>query len=197
MRQVLLYGSAACFLMIAHEASAVDLPIRKPGLWEMKVAGSRVVIAWRGQRDIDRSKLPSLSEMTILHCTDESTDKEMHSDAWLMRGGACSRQDVQKTPAGYVTDSVCDVGGVSVASHSEITGDLNSAYTVKSTSHSEGHAPNVRDSTTTVEAKWLGDCKSDQKSGDIEIPGAFKINVMDIKKTGNEGNMYLRPKPAP
>ena len=50
----------------------------------------------------------------------------------------CSKNDIQKTATGYVTDSVCTVGGMSMTSHSEVTGDFNSAYTVKVTSHSQG-----------------------------------------------------------
>ena len=45
----------------------------------------------------------------------------------------CSKQDIQKTATGYVSDSVCGVAGVTITSHAEITGDFNSAYTVKST----------------------------------------------------------------
>ena len=55
--------------------------------------------------------------------------------------------------------------------------------TVKSTSHSEG-GPSVvpRDVTTTIEAKWLGACKPDQKPGDIVMPGGFKLNIKDADK---------------
>jgi hypothetical protein len=95
----------------------------------------------------------------------------------------CSKQDIQKTSAGYVTDSVCGIAGMTIKSHAEITGDFNSAYTVKSTSHSEGgSAGGGRDNTTTIEAKWLGACKGDQKAGDIVMPGGMKMNIKDMEK---------------
>ena len=78
-----------------------------------------------------------MPEMTMQHCTDETTDKEMSAAASPMGKEICSRQDIQKTATGYVSDSVCGIAGVTVTSHAEITGDFNSAYTVKSTSHSE------------------------------------------------------------
>ena len=57
---------------------------------------------------------------------------------------------------------------------------------MKSTSHSErGPIGPTRDSTTTIEAKWLGACKSDQKPGDIVMPGGFKINIKDAEKLKN------------
>ena len=72
---------------------------------------------------------------------------------------------------------------MSMTSHGEITGDFNSAYTVKSATHSErGPAGVPRDSTTTIEAKWLGACKADQKPGDIMMPGGMKMNIKDMEK---------------
>ena len=154
-------------LLPANDAGAVELPVRKAGLWEMKVvrAGSPV------------------PDMTMQHCTDETTDKMMSDTVSPMGKEMCSKQDIQKTATGYVSDSVCGVAGMSITSHAEITGDFNSGYTVKSTSHSErGPAGVPRDSTTTIEAKWLGACKPDQKAGDIMMPGGMKMNVKDMEK---------------
>ena len=109
-------------LLPALEPRAVEMPIRKAGLWEMKMV---------------RTGSP-MPDMTMQHCTDETTDKEMSTTFSPMAKEICSKQDIQKTATGYVTDSVCSVGGMSMTSHSEITGDFNSAYTVKTTSHSEG-----------------------------------------------------------
>jgi hypothetical protein len=168
-RRLLSFWLGACLpaLLPALDARAVEMPLRKAGLWEMKMA---------------RSGSP-LPEMTMQHCTDETTDKEMSSTFSPMSKEICSKHEIQKTAAGYVTDSVCSVGGMSMTSHSDITGDFNSAYTVKSTSHSErGPSGLPRDSTTTIEAKWLGACKPDQKPGDIVMPGGFKINIKDAEK---------------
>ena len=168
-RQLLSFVSVLCLLALlpASDASALDLPVRKAGLWEMKVL---------------RTGSPA-PDMTMQHCTDESTDKEMSSAFSPMGKEMCSKQDIQKTATGYVSDSVCGIAGMSITSHAEITGDFNSAYTVKSTSHSEGGMAGAgRDSTTTIEAKWLGACKPDQKAGDIMMPGGMKINIKDMEK---------------
>jgi len=150
-------------------ASAVELPTRKPGLWEMKMV---------------RTGSP-MPEMTMQHCTDETTDKDLNSMVSPMAKQICSKQDIQKTTAGYVSDSVCSVGGMTTTSHAEIVGDFNSAYTVKTTSHIQGGAAGAagRDGTMTIEAKWLGACKPDQKPGDIVMPGGgFKLNIKDADK---------------
>jgi len=150
----------------ATDALAVELPVRKAGLWEMKMVRSG----------------GSIPEMTMQHCTDATTDKQM-STSFSPGKETCSKQDIQKTATGYASDSVCSVAGMTITSHAEIIGDFNSAYTVKSTSHSEGTPSGVpRDSTTTIEAKWLGACKADQKPGDIVMPGGMKMNILDLDK---------------
>lgn len=166
-RQLLSLCLGTCLLawLPAPDARAVELPVRKAGLWELKMV---------------RTGSP-LPEMTMQHCTDESTDKAMTAAASPMSKEVCSKNDIQKTAAGYVSDSVCSVAGMSMTSHSEVTGDFNSAYSVKTTSHSE-RAGKPHDTTMTIEAKWLGACKADQKPGDIVMPGGFKMNVKDAEK---------------
>jgi hypothetical protein len=169
-REVGALGLGLCLLTVASAASAraEDLPIRKAGLWEIKMVRTS-------------SPLPS---MTMQHCTDESVDKDMNNMVSPMAKQICSRQDIQKTATGYIADSVCTVGGVSTSSHSEISGDFNSAYTVATTSHSDpGSKSPPRDTVTRIEAKWLSACKPDQKPGDIVMPGGgFKLNVKDAEK---------------
>ena len=168
-RQLISLALGACLLVAVPvpDAGAVELPVRKAGLWEMKML---------------RTGAPA-PDMTMQHCTDETTDKAMSSSFSPASKDMCSRNDIQKTATGYVTDSVCGFGGMSVKSHAEITGDFNSAYTVKSTSNSTGAPAGVpRDSTATIEAKWLGACKADQKPGDIIMPGGMKINHKDMEK---------------
>ncbi len=169
IRRPLSSGLACCLLaaLSVHGTRAEEMPVRKAGLWELKMV---------------RAGSP-MPEMTMQHCTDPTTDKDMTNSVSPMAKQICSRQDVQKTAAGYVSDSVCGVAGAQMTTHSEITGDFNSAYTVKTTSHSEGGPPGMpRDASSTIEAKWLGPCKPDQKAGDIVMPGGFKLNIRDAEK---------------
>jgi len=148
-------------------AHAIDLPTRKAGLWELKMVrpGS------------------AIDEVAMQHCTDEATDKKMTSSFQPMANEACSKQDTQKTPTGYVTDSVCNIAGMSTTSRAEITGDFNAAYSVKVTSHQDNPLPGVpKDATMTLDAKWLGPCKDGQRPGDIMMPGGIKMNIADIEK---------------
>ena len=123
-----------------------------------------------------------MPEMTMQHCTDATTDKQMSTAFSPLSKEICSKNDIQQTATGYATDSVCSVAGASMTSHSDITGDFNSAYTIKMTAHSDRGVAGVRDTTMTIEAKWLGACKPDQKPGDIVMPGGFKLNIKDAEK---------------
>ena len=158
-------GAFLITLWPALEAHSAELPLRKTGLWEMKLARAGL----------------SLPEMTMQHCTDETTDKDMATASSPCQANLLQARYPQ-TATGYVTDSVCSVAGVSVTSHSEITGDFNSAYTVNHRAQRHGPGRLPHDAVTTIEAKWLGACKPDQKPGDIVMPGGFKLNVKDAEK---------------
>ena len=153
-------------VLLGSLARAEDLPQRKPGLWEMKVVK-------------EGSGLP---ELTMQHCTDASTDKDMNNTVSPMAKQICSKQDVQKTATGYTVDADCSMAGGTMTSHSDVAGDFNSAYTVTTVSHTNVGPTNLRDLTTKIEAKWLGECKPGQKPGDIVMPGGFKLNVKDADK---------------
>src|ERR1700759_513090 len=117
-RQILIGCAAACAAALLPIASAVadDLPVRKAGLWEIKLLRPGT----------------AMPETTMQHCPDESIDKVMNSPAAIKQ--VCAKNDIRKTATGgYVTDSVCTSGATTITTHAETTGDFNSAYTVKST----------------------------------------------------------------
>ncbi len=170
MRRLLSLSLGGCLLALSPAALAEDLPLRKAGLWEMKV-----------------TKVGgSVPEMTMQHCTDPATDREMNNSVSPLAKQICTKQDVVRTATGYVTDSVCSVAGVSMTTHAEIVGDFNSAYTVTSTTRGDkGPGGKPLDAATRIEAKWMGDCKPGQKAGDIVMPGGLKMNVKDAEKLKN------------
>jgi uncharacterized protein DUF3617 len=166
MIRLVLPACLGCLLLALPAAAAgpEQLPIRKAGLWEIKMV---------------RTGSP-VPDMTMQHCTDGSTDRQMNGMAGPGAQQNCSKQDIRKTATGYAADSVCTIAGRSITSHSDVVGDFNSAYTVTTVSHSEGGPGAARDTTSTIEAKWIGPCKPDQKPGDIVMPGGRKMNVMEL-----------------
>ena len=186
----------ACALALpTSRVAAEELPVRKAGLWEMKIvqAGS------------------PLPEMTMQHCTDETTDKEMSTAFSPMRQG-----DLLQAGHAEDRDRLCQrfrraasrrVDHVACRDRRRFQFRLH-----RKTSSRTARGRPARRSTprTTIEAKWLGACKPDQKPGDIVMPGGFKMNIKDMEKlkglmpknpaqaVGAEARQtFARPAPAP
>jgi hypothetical protein len=175
-------------ILCTSPAAALDLPARKAGLWEIK-------INFEGR---------SIPPQTMQQCIDAATDKQMNSIGGNMRQDMCSKQDVQKVGATIVVDSVCQIGPSKTTSHGVISGDFNSAYTVKVASKREGGPavpgmPADGSSNMTMEAKWLGACKTDQKPGDMIMASGQKVNIIDLQKMQGApgGPAGMRPPGVP
>lgn len=163
--------AGATLLTLPSRASDIEMPTRKPGLWEISM------VMGGGQ----------IPPRTMHHCTDASTDKDMNTTFSPMAKEMCSKQDMQKTATGMVVDSTCNIGGINTTTHTEIIGDFNSAYTMKvASTHPSltGGAP--RETSMTIEAKWMGACAPDQKPGDIIMPGGIKMNIKDMQALRNK-----------
>jgi hypothetical protein len=161
---------AAFGVLAASQAAAIDMPARKAGLWELKMT-------FEGR---------NLPVQTMQHCIDAETDKLMSSLGGAPSVETCSTRDIQKVGGTITIDSVCKAGAATVTSHGVVSGDFNSAYTVKMTSKREGGPAipgrsAIGDTSMTLEAKWLGACKADQKPGDIIMAGGRKTNILDLK----------------
>ena len=157
-------------LVCASPAAALDLPARKAGLWELKMS-------FEGR---------TIPPQTMQQCIDAATDKQMNSIGGK-RQEMCSKRDVQKVGSTIVVDSVCKVGEATSTSRAVVSGDFNSAYTVKVSSKREGGPaipgmPADGTSNMTMEAKWLGACKADQKPGDMIMAGGQKVNIIDLQR---------------
>jgi len=161
---------ALALLAAAAPAAAIDLPARKVGLWQLKMS-------FEGR---------NIPPQNIQQCIDAETDKLMNSFAGNLRQDTCSKQDIQRVSNTIVVDSVCQIGQSAMTSHAVITGDFDSAYTVKVTSRRSGGAPAPgmpADGTTnmTLDATWLGACKADQRPGDMIMADGRKMNVRDLQ----------------
>jgi len=149
----------ASLLTLTNVVGAAEMPTRKAGLWEIKIQPPG-------------GQIPA---QTMQQCTDETTDKDMTTSSSPMAKEACATQNIQKTATGMVIDSTCTISGVTSTTHIEVTGDFNSAYSMKIT-------PAGAKASTTMDAKWLGPCRPDQKAGDMIMPGGIKINIKDMQK---------------
>ena len=160
--------------IVATPALAQDMPSRKAGLWEMTMT-----MEGHGR-----------PPQTMQQCIDAATDKSMQDMSAGMRGQTCSKREMKKVGDTIEFDSVCNIGAGTTTSHGVVSGDFNSAYTVKINSKRTGgpQIPNMPAETNmSIAAKWVGPCKADQKPGDIIMANGMKMNVTDMQRGGAGG----------
>lgn len=175
---------AAAVLLQTIGTTAVyagDMPKRKSGLWQMKMTSTH------GQG----------GTFTMQQCIDQATDELMggQADSASMMmpkrntsssKQKCSTQDLRREGNKFVMDSVCQHGKTTATTHAVMTGTFDSSYRMESNTTFDPPLRGVRESTTVVEAEWLGPCKEGQRPGDIIMPGMPggmpNINIQDMMK---------------
>lgn len=158
---------AAVAVSFAGAAVAVDYPARKPGLWEMAM---QTGATGKGQA----------MTMTTQQCIDAATDKALQAAGGGAGKSDCSKQELRTEGKTLVIDSVCKSGGATVTSRGVMSGDFSSAYRMDISSRYSPALGGMSQSTTVIEAKWLGACKAGQKPGDMIMPGGMKMNVLQM-----------------
>ena len=167
---------AGCILL-ASPAFALDMPPRKPGLWELKME-------FMGRQ---------LPVQVIKQCVDAASDKLMNSNFAGSGQVDCAKQDVTHNGASMVVDSVCQVGPATTTTHAVINGSFDSGYTVEVTSTRAGGPPlpGVAPGGAThmkIAATWLGPCGAGLRPGDMIMSNGMKMNILDIQKMGPPSN---------
>lgn len=174
---ILAVGGLAVSLAVslaASDAAALDLPARKPGLWEMSMI-------FEGRQ---------LPPMVSQHCIDAETDKMMNAMGSQMSKDMCEQKDIRQVGTTLVVDSVCKFGGGTSTSHSVMSGDFNSAYTVDVETKREGGSAMMGPSgpggvsKMHIASKWLGPCKAGQRPGDMSLPNGMTVNIRDMQNGG-------------
>jgi hypothetical protein len=136
-------------------------PVRKPGLWQ----------------ETHTSDRPGAQPLVVLLCLDADSDKRhpviggRHANGRLK----CDKTSFTKASDGsYVADASCTMGdsGASITSHTTVTGDFTSGYTVISERTISGSDDPARDGTfkSTTVAVYKGDCPSSLSPGQMQLP---------------------------
>lgn len=152
-------------------AASIDLPKRKSGLWEMKMSSR----AEKGSQ-------------TVQQCVDEKTDDMTKNQMAGMAKQSCSRNDFHREGDKLVVESVCKFSGSRSTTRAVFSGKFDSAYKADIKSTYEPPLHGMKESSSTIEAKWLGACQVGQKPGDISMPGMPNININEMMK-----NLPKRP----
>jgi hypothetical protein len=149
---LLLTIAAALALPIAALAQTLDLPPRKPGLWEIATASPPI---------------------TVQLCVDPATDRDL-MDFNLGHLGKCVSITTKRQDQTYVIETDCAFGPIGDKTKTVITGDFSSAYTTRTESTMNGAIGVV---TMQSAAKWRSaDCPG-MKPGDIRTSDGLNLNI--------------------
>ena len=137
-------------------AGPVTMPSRKAGLWSQTISTAGM-------------------NQTMKICFDADTDKKMTVWGQAMNDASqCSKNSVVPIAGGFKVESVCNMGEAgTIASTATVSGDFNSAYTVKVASTTTGATMAQANGAHAVDitAKWEGPCPAGMKGGDLQMAG--------------------------
>jgi hypothetical protein len=155
------YGVAA--------AASADAPQRKSGLWEMKMSGGHMP-----------------GGMTMQQCVDQKSD-----DMSKMQEAKsnCTKNVVRREGDKVIAESVCKMQGTTATTRGVFTGQFDSAYKGEIKTNYDPPMHGMRESSSMIEAKWLGPCLAGQKAGDVVMPGmpGGMPNMGELMKRGQKG----------
>lgn len=160
-------AAAALALLAASPALAqtVELPQRRPGLWEI-----RMNVSGRG-------------DMEVQHCIDAATDREMMQAGLNANREMCSRFEMRREGAGYVMETTCQFGPMRSSSRAVFTGDFQTGYSMQMTGTTEGGGAGRTDTNLTQTARWVSaECRNGLQPGDMLLPGGMRVNVREMMR---------------
>lgn len=159
---------AACCAALPALAQGLDIPPRKAGEWKIEMVPEKAAPA-----------------MTFQLCLDAATDAALMQAGAGMAGGQCTVSAPVQEGGGIAFDGSCDMGGMKTTSHTVLTGDFQSSYSMQITSDVEGAPAGMpKHSVITQNATYVGACPAGMAPGDMVMPGGMKVNALQAMKPG-------------
>jgi hypothetical protein len=139
-------------------------PKRKPGLWQIRGTG------------LEQAGMPP-----TFFCVGEATDTDTrHLDRKAGVLGACSLGSFKPAQGGWIAESICKDNKTTVKSQAVLTGDLSLEYRIDTlVSYLPPIAGTKKTDQDSLTAKYIGNCSSIQKPGDLVVPGMGTLNLED------------------
>ncbi|MCB1889390.1 MAG: DUF3617 family protein [Rhodocyclaceae bacterium] len=153
--------------LAATSVAAVDLPRRKPGLWEIQTEMS----VMGGQR------------MTMRQCIDEKTDANLMAEATKNQGD-CDEPVITRSGNRIEVRALCHVEGGTASTHGVFTGEYDSRYQGEILTTFDPPQHGMKEARMKIDGRWTGPCEAGQKPGatTMQIPGLGNIDVGEMMK---------------
>jgi len=156
----------AAIALAAGPAAAQDYPALKAGQWELTSTTSQA------------PDKPAKST----YCIDASVQKEMAGFGEGMRKEMCSKSTMKREGNRYVGESECMLGTTTMKSRSVMTLTGDSAYRTEAKATYDPPFMGMKESTTTVEGRYVGACRDGLVPGDLVTATGQKINVKQLQE---------------
>lgn len=150
-------------VIVGAANAETQLPKRKAGLWEVKITSQT-----------------QAGTQVAKHCIDEATDAKMQQMASSI-GQNCSKMENRQEGQKYISEAACKIMGTNVTSKAVFSGDFGSNYSGEIAASYDPPLMGMKESKTTVSARWLGACEAGQKPGDIIMGNGMKMNINDLQ----------------
>lgn len=140
---------------VASPAADSNMPVRKPGWWEMKVT-----VAGPTAQPVHQ----------IVHiCTDAAVDR-VQTPFGIHAGKECPPVQAKQTASGWDFSESCVLGKMHILTQGHANGDFASKYQAHViTRISPPPTPRAAKVETSIIATWLGACPAGKKPGEIEM----------------------------
>jgi hypothetical protein len=154
-------------------AQSVELPLRKPGYWEIHLVTEKP------------SGKPTIEQRM---CVDAATDRQLMEFGLSLSKDACKRYDLKRAAVGWVIDTECAIGPIKTVSHTTISGDFQSNITVRIEGTTEGirlggAAPGPQQTLMVQTSRWAAAaCPSGMVPGDVSMGNGLKVNIKQLKQ---------------
>jgi hypothetical protein len=163
MRNPVLSVLLACAALVPCAVLAQDYPKLKPGLWELNRLSDR----------------PNDKGMRTSICLDESLQKDMWEMGVGAMKGMCSKSDFRISGGKGSGEFVCNMGGSTMRSKSTMTLTGDTAYHTEVDTTFDPPLNGMAKTHSTLEARYLGSCRTGQRPGDMTLPNGQTMNMRD------------------
>jgi len=150
--------------LVSTLTRADDLPKHKPGLWEI----------------VGTSEHANGRPQTVKMCTDDKTQQMFAHIGEQMGKNKCSKRAARSQGNQVITDTVCNIAQSQVTSHTIMTFESPTSFTIEIHSRFEPALFGQTESNSTHIGKWLGACPADLKPGEMLSPNGVKINLSAV-----------------
>jgi len=150
----------------AVHAFAADLPVLKPGLWEV----TRVATQRGGKTRL------------VTMCLDDSVQAEMREYSMGVAREMCQQNDRTIEGNRMTTTSTCAFGLTTMKKTSVMVVSGNTSYHTDATATYDPPYMNMAKAKSTIDGKWTGPCKAGQVPGDIVNEDGKTINIKTMMK---------------